>query len=357
MLIKQRKGSKNWYTAFRVRGQIKSLGTTDKTLATELAAGLYNTEIKTRNGAETDALQRTWEDLCTQWVKRKASKKTIQEDINKLEFIETIWGSPQLNQIDTALLDSLAKGIKGKPATVNRYFALVRAMLRMANRQLFDSHGKKRIPWTDMVPAMPMQSEPKRKVIEHGPDVFWKIYNDLVEAGHETHANAALVAITSGLRDENVFGLKKEKVDIDSGVAWVHDDTKNGLPIALPLPAIALAAIKKEMKKTDSEYVFVAPKGKRFSQGSTKAFRSVAGKYDLTWHSLRHLFAKIHKMIGTPKHIIQSLGSWETGEMVDRYGYIENLHHREHVDGAADYLMGLRGTVEVQSLKPSDKLH
>lgn len=367
-LIRKRKlpngrESDTWYTAFKVGGSAKSLGTADEKLAEEIAAELYAKVMRAKAGVvrDEDRPKHDLEELSKQWVKRKRHKETINEDIFKIGVISEIWGNPYINDIDTAVLDVLVEGLqkrKIKPGTINRYLALVRGMLRMANRQLFDRFGGKRLPWTDLVPAMPTLREPRRKVVKQHPRVFWDIYQGLCEIGHETHANAALVALVSGLRDENVFDLEKSRVDEKEKSVWVWD-SKNGEPIAVPVPDIAMAAIQKEMAKhPDHPLVFVAPKGGRIYQGSSKAFRRVVEglglKGQINWHALRHLFAKVHKMTKTPKHVIQSLGAWETSQMVDRYGFVDSLHYREHADNAAEYLSSLRANGE-QEGGASDK--
>ena len=57
-----------------------------------------------------------------------------------------------------------------------------------------------------------------------------------------------------------------------------------------------------------------------------------AGIEDFKWHDLRHTWASWHVQAGTPLHVLQELGGWESAEMVRRYAHLSSEHLAEYVD-------------------------
>jgi integrase len=58
---------------------------------------------------------------------------------------------------------------------------------------------------------------------------------------------------------------------------------------------------------------------------NTKAWKAAlkrAGIENFRWHDLRHTWASWHAQAGTPLHVLQELGGWETTEMVRRYAHL-----------------------------------
>ena len=57
-----------------------------------------------------------------------------------------------------------------------------------------------------------------------------------------------------------------------------------------------------------------------------------AGIEDFRWHDLRHTWASWHVQEGTPLHVLQELGGWESPEMVRKYAHLTPWHLAEWVD-------------------------
>jgi len=55
-------------------------------------------------------------------------------------------------------------------------------------------------------------------------------------------------------------------------------------------------------------------------------------------HDLRHTWASWHAQAGTPLHVLQELGGWESAEMVRKYAHLSTAHLTDYVDR----LSGLR---------------
>lgn len=57
-----------------------------------------------------------------------------------------------------------------------------------------------------------------------------------------------------------------------------------------------------------------------------------AGITDFRWHDLRHTWASWHVQAGTPLHVLQELGGWESAEMVRRHAHLSSEHLAQYVD-------------------------
>ena len=101
----------------------------------------------------------------------------------------------------------------------------------------------------------------------------------------------------------------------------------------MPLNAAAIALIQKQSGKHPT-HVF-SFKGKPITQASTKAWYQALKRADIEdfrWHDLQHTWASWHVQAGTPLHVLQELGSWESVEMVRRYAHLSMDHLASYVD-------------------------
>jgi integrase len=69
-----------------------------------------------------------------------------------------------------------------------------------------------------------------------------------------------------------------------------------------------------------------------------------AGIDNFRWHDLRHTWASWHVQSGTPLHVLQELGGWQTAEMVQRYAHLAPEHLSEHAARIESPLRTFSGT-------------
>ncbi|HEY8069705.1 MAG TPA: tyrosine-type recombinase/integrase, partial [Burkholderiales bacterium] len=111
------------------------------------------------------------------------------------------------------------------------------------------------------------------------------------------------------------------------------DQAKARKAIAVPLSAAAVVVLRGQLGK-HSEYVFTY-QGKPVYQVNGKAWKGAlarVGIKEFRWHDLRHTWASWHVQAGTPLHVLQELGSWESVEMVRRYAHLSADHLASYVD-------------------------
>lgn len=206
-------------------------------------------------------------------------------------------------------------------ATVNRMLSVPRAILRRAEMDW---------EWLDRAPKVRLLPEPSRRVRWLHQEEAERLIAELPK-----HLKAmARFTLATGLRQGNVKGLRWSQVDLDRRIAWIHaDQAKGRKAIAVPLNAEAMKVLERQLGKNPS-YVFTYG-GTPVKQVNTKAWKAAlrrAGVEDFHWHDLRHTWASWHVQQGTPLHVLQELGGWETVDMVRRYAHLAAEHTAHYAE-------------------------
>jgi integrase len=136
------------------------------------------------------------------------------------------------------------------------------------------------------------------------------------------------MSLCSSALVHHVTGMQWSQIDLARRMAWIHpDQSKTRKAIAVPLNDDALRVVTLQIGKHPT-YV-LSLKGDRLLQVSTAAWYKAlkrAGIEDFRWHDLRHTWARWHVQTGTPLHVLQELGGWESAQMVRRYAHFSASH-------------------------------
>lgn len=321
----------------------RTTGTGNKALAQE-----YHDKLKAelwRIAKLGERPRRSWNDAVVRWLKEASHKASIESDKIHLRWLDPFLGGKQLDQISRSLLDrisdaKLAEGVSN--ATVNRVLEVVRAILRKCVNEW---------EWLDRAPQIRMLKEPTRRIRFLTRPEAQRLL--AVLPGHL--ADMMAFTLATGLRRGNVTGLQWSQVDLVRRLAWIHpDQAKARKAIAVPLNAEAVLILRRWIGRHPT-HVF-SFNGKPITQVSTKTWYAAlerAGIEDFRWHDLRHTWASWHTQQGTPLHVLQELGGWESPEMVRRYAHLA----AEHLAPYADRLCALRvvdesgdGTITAQTV-------
>ena len=306
----------------------RSTGTESKALAQE-----YHDKVKAelwRQAKLGEKPQRSWNEAVVRWLKEKSHKATLEGDRSHFRLLNPFLRDMPLNAIDRNLVDRiietrLAEGVT--PATVNRTLEVMRAVLRKCVNEW---------EWLDRAPHVRMLSEPRRRVRFLTQPEAQRLLAEL-----PPHlADMAAFSLATGLRRANVTGLEWPQVDVVQRIAWIHpDQAKARKAIGVPLNRDAILIIRRQIGRHPT-HVF-SYRGKPITQVSTKAWYDAlerAGIHDFRWHDLRHTWASWLVQAGTPLHVLQELGGWESPEMVRRYAHLTV----EHLAPYAERLSALR---------------
>ena len=286
--------------------------------------------------------RRTWDEAALKWLTEMQHKRTHGEDKAKIRWLQQFLRGRYLDEVTRELLVDIGarKAEEASPATANRILALVRAILRKA---CFEWE------WVTRVPKVKLYREGTRRIRWITPQEARALLGELPE--HQR--DMVLFALVTGLRQANVLKLEWSQVDLERGVAWIYgDQAKAGRDIHVSLNATALEVLRRQVGK-HPERVFTY-EGRPIAWANTRGWRNAlkrAGLADFRWHDLRHTWASWHVQNGTPLHVVQEMGAWETASMVRRYAHLAPAHLAHHA-AVLDRL--LNGTNTAQEVREAE---
>ncbi|MEY4441036.1 MAG: hypothetical protein RL442_36 [Pseudomonadota bacterium] len=260
--------------------------------------------------------KKTFKDACDRWLVERSHKASIEDDRQKIVKLTPMIGSKLLSELDRDALEATLPA-DTKPATRNRYRALLRAILRCAEREW---------DWLDKAPTLRTEAEPRRRVAF----LTREQAESLVSHLPEKYRCLVRFALLTGLRRSNVHGLRWEDVNLAAGMVVVHaDQAKARERILVPLNSQAKAMLEA-MPEPREGLVFKCPL--RISPTTWTNACKRAGVPWCRFHDLRHTWASWHAMAGTPMSVLQELGGWHSAEMVRKYAHLAP----EHLAAAAE---------------------
>ncbi|RZI43721.1 site-specific integrase [Herbaspirillum sp. HC18] len=266
----------------------------------------------------------TWDDAVSLWLQEKASKASLKSDVANINWLNQYLSGLPLEDITRVVIASLAQrkiGSGVSNATVNRMLAVLRAILLRSVHEW---------EWLSSAPKIHLLSEPSRRVRYLTRSQAIRLLFEL-----PPHlSDMCAFTLATGLRAANVTGLQWEQVDMTRRLAWIHPDqakNRKAIPVPLNIDAMRLLTARKGIHQT---HVF-SYKGKPIRKVSTAAWYKAlrrAGITDFRWHDLRHTWASWHVQSGTPMHVLQELGGWESEAMVRRYAHLSASHLTAYAD-------------------------
>jgi site-specific recombinase XerD len=150
------------------------------------------------------------------------------------------------------------------------------------------------------------------------------------------HWDKVLVAIHTGMRRGEQFGLKWTSVNFETNVLTIPR-SKHGEARHIPMNDRVVAILRTLPSRLKSPYVFPSKTNKTPLNANNFVNRVwvpiilEAGITDLHWHDLRHTFASRLVMAGVDLRTVQELMGYKTITMTLRYAHLSPTHQREAV--------------------------
>lgn len=331
-----------WWYEFRIKGRRYrgSCLTKDEQQAKEFH-DLTKAKVW-RSRALKEPERHTVDEAVERFTKLTENKRSYNDDKRY-----AAWWTQELRSLGVKMLDEVTPDIveqvikrdlsrvtrRGKPptaATVNRKIAFLRAVVNMAAREWL---------W--------LQSAPKFRLLDGEVERHRFLKPDevirLVRALPAPYGDMALFAVSTGLRQSNVFRLKWSNVDLAlRKITFPLEVMKNGQPFSCPMTDTAAAVLRSWVGRHD-EYVFVTENGPVTWLNRVvwvKALKE-AGLENLRWHDLRHTWASLMRQSGVGLADLQELGGWRSQNMVQRYAHM-NVDHLRDAASRMDSILGGR---------------
>lgn len=327
MSLYRRGSSPIWWCRIFVAGvKVRRSSRTDKKAAAEEFESRLRTSLwRQHNLGEKPRY--TWEEAVARWY-REASGRGRDRDRERLRWFDPYLSKSGLADIDLSLINQLReiKCHETSQSTANRHMALLRTILRKAQREW---------QWITSVPAVPMyrieRSEPRFLTRSQ--------FSTLLEHLPPHLKNLAEFSVETGLRMRNVTHLHWEQVDLERRLVIVSaGKAKAGRTLSIPLSSRAvgiLQAVARASNTSTTAGPIFMWRGKEMDDANGASFKSaasLAGVPWLRWHDLRHTWASWHIQAGTPPHVLQELGGWRSYEMVRRYAHLNPSHLARYVE-------------------------
>lgn len=252
------------------------------------------------------------------WLEETTHKRTHKQDIAMLRWLDPYLRNTELDKINRDLIETtMTNKPQAKPATINRYLALIRSILTKAHREW---------EWIDKVPPFRMRPEPKHRVRWLSQEEAKRLLSCLPQ-----HlADAAEFTLATGLRQSNCLNLQWSQIDMARKIAWIYaDQAKGKKDLAVPLNQSAIKILQRRFSKHHLHVFTYAGKPLKGVDSETwKRTLKKANIKNFRWHDLRHTWATWHIMAGTDLRTLMELGGWSSYEMVLRYAHMSR--HRLH---------------------------
>ncbi|RQS04530.1 site-specific integrase [Burkholderia sp. Bp9002] len=332
MSIRKDKNSGVWHLDIRTPSGERirrSTETKDRKAAQE-----YHDRLKAdlwRQDKLGDVPDRTFEEAAVKFLRECEGQRDYATKLRHVAYWREQFSGRSVRSLTAdEITDALPthRVIKGKPAepltgsTRNRYISTIKRLLNLCEAW----------EWIDRVPKLPRYFEPDVRVRWEPPEVIAALINALRLPWMR---DAAIVAVATGMRQSELFGLTPSQVDLAQCNAWItHEGAKSKRARPVPLNDDAVGVLTRRLESAE-RLVFTRGEGldARIQQIDTRDFEracQAVGIEDFHWHDLRHTWASWHIQRGTPLMVLKELGGWETVEMVQKYAHLAPSHLAAH---------------------------
>lgn len=331
-MLYKRANSKFYYVKIKHRGRTIQRSTHT---AVKREAERYQEWLRKELQASRSNSGHTFNEAALRWLEERSWKRSISTDTIILEWFARHLAGVYLSDITREKIEELRllKKAESSESTTNRYFQVLRALLKEARDNW---------QWIEKIPKVPMYKKEPRSPRFLTWDQFICLTNQL-----PSHlASPAWFAVSTGLRTRAIQELRWEWISRD-GVRLPPEIIKNKEWLAIPLSMTAwyvLAEIQNHTRTGSSSIVFVSDAGKpwtgKFTTRAWKKAAKRAGIPNVTFHDLRHTFASwalqgagiFDKPI--PPEIVMELGGWKDRDAFKIYGH----HSTKSLERLAGYL-------------------
>jgi integrase len=316
--VYQRGDSRHWWIATTLpNGQRlrQSSGAEDRREAEALLAKLKVEAFRESNFGIKP--RRSWQEAVVRYLSGKQHLRGIADVRRICRRLDPYLGELQLREIAGDVIWRVTQGeLKrgNQPATVNRYLATIRNLLRIARDEW---------QWIEMIPKIRLlsgEAERDRWLTQEEAD-------RLVAAAAPHLKVLIRFALATGCRAREIAGLEWDRVDLKRRTAWLNQ-TKNGTPRGVPLNRDAVEVLEAERGK-HPVFCFTYRNEPIAWEMTNSAWHTAIDKAGITgfrFHDLRHTSASWHRQAGTSCDELKDLGGWKSRVMVDRYAKFATEH-------------------------------
>lgn len=266
------------------------------------------------------------------WARK--TKRSVANDESKFtHHLLPKFGRYRLDALGRRDIEMYLADLKGKPgkttgkplavATINRHLTLLSAVYREAvNWELVE-----RNPCAGIRQAK--ENNARQRFLS---EIEVRRLFDAMEAyGRPVAAAAVKLLLLTGVRRSEALGARWKDVDLAHGL-WFLPETKSGRARNVQLSDPAVALLKAQASRGESEWVFPGRDGKPLKdlRKTLAALLKAAGIDEHTRvHDLRHSFASMAVNAGVSLFTVQQLLGHASPKMTQRYAHLQDATVRQ----------------------------
>lgn len=331
--------SEDGKTTYRVRVRLKGYPIQTATFKrkTDAQRWAQDTESAIREGRHfktAEAKKHTLGDLVDRYIKDVLPTKPKQAPAQRpqLERWKAEIGSYALSDITPALIvecrdkllsEPTPRGGIRNPATVVRYMAALSHAFTIAVNEW---------QWLEDSPMRKVKKpkESRGRVRFLNGDERAKLLTACKESSNSWLYTCVILALSSGMRQGELMGLKWSDVNLKDGYIILHE-TKNGDRRRVPLSGLALSLLQEHAKvrRLDTPLLFPSNKDPQKPIDLRKPWETALKQTEINnfkWHDLRHCTASYLAMNGASLAEIAEVLGHKTLQMVKRYAHLSDGH-------------------------------
>ena len=193
--------------------------------------------------------------------------------------------------------------------------------------------------WIELNPVRKVKkfTEPKGRVRFLSDDERESLLDACINSDSRGLYLAVIIALSTGARRMEVWGLKWSDVDLKKGILYFKD-TKNKETRSVPIQGVALELLRdfSRVRRIDTERIFPSKTNPEnpldFRSPFLKALKETQVD-DFTWHDLRHSCASYLVMNGVQLRTVAEILGHKTFQMVMRYSHLSPDHLKDAISG------------------------
>lgn len=341
-------------TSYRVKVRLKGYPVQSATFErlTDAKKWASSTESAIKEGRHFktgEAKRHTLAELIDRYIRdvMPTKPKSAYDQTQQLTWWRDQLGSYTLADVTPSLIaeyrDKLAGGVtvrgtQRSPATVNRYLAALSHAYTIAVTEW---------EWLDDSPMRKVRkpTESRGRVRFLTDDERPRLLKACKESSNPYLYTVVVIALSTGMRKEEIMGLSWDDVDLNKGRAVLHE-TKNGERRAIAMTGHALELLKElgKVRRIDSRLIFpskeIAPQKPMDLRTPWETAVKKADLIDFKFHDLRHSAASYLAMNGASLAEIAEVLGHKTLQMVKRYAHLSEGHTASVVASMNDKIFG-----------------
>ena len=260
----------------------------------------------------------------------RPNHRTYKRTISYIKNLSKFFGNCYISEISPLAIEKYKSSRieKVKPATVNRDLDVLRSMFNRA------------IEW-GMMKVNPAQNV-KRFSVDNTRVRFLteEEIKRLLEACSGDLLGIVILALNTGMRRGEIFGLRWEYIDLENGIINLPGSlSKNKRHREIPMNELVIRVLKDLKAKSRSGYVFPGRQGNEPRSDVRKSFALAlkkAGIENFRFHDLRHTFCSQLVASGVDIYTVMELAGHRSVKMTMRYAHLAPSKKKEAVKVLAE---------------------